>query len=256
VPFTTSGGMTILLDHSSLTGTGQLTNADGNIVQMQNGAAVTLTFANSGTLEVSGGNTIGFGFTTTPTSSIRIEGDNVGTAGGLTVPVFTNNGSILLTSASSLADAVLNVSAGPFFTNAGTITADAGVGGSRRIVGTVHNNGTINVGQNNATTLGISGGYSTTSTGILNMFLGGTAAGAFSVLQTNTSTTNPGTSDFANTTINVSYSGGFTAVSGNAFIILNFSNLSSVTGATFSLPGGNGLWTQTNSGTGYTITRN
>src|ERR1700733_8171101 len=109
---------------------------------------------------------------------------------------FSNEGSIALTSAKHGENdcggndgATLNVENGGTLTNAGTITAEAGIGGARQIGGNLTNDRRVSLGA--GTTLHVTGSYTEDSAGTLEAMIGG--ASAFGALSVNGSATLAGT---------------------------------------------------------------
>src|SRR5205085_2352955 len=133
--------------NATVSGTGTLTNATGEQLEIQ-GGTISAPFLNAGILHTSGATTISGSFTTTASSILRLSGSGA-TGSILNVSnSFTNNGQIELTSETINLGATMNVTTGTL-TNAaaGTITSlvGGGGGGLRTIGAQLDNQGTINI---------------------------------------------------------------------------------------------------------------
>ena len=229
-PLTTAGS-TFTLTNATVNGTGGLTNAGGQTLFMTS-TTINMPVANQGLLIAEGTSAITGALTTTAGAILRVEGNGFCCNTQLTVASgFTNNGAIELTSLNGAISATLAVTAGTLLNPAGsTITALAGTGGARTLAAQVDNQGTLDLFPSAAGTLTING--SLTSSGIINMELGGTTAGStYDVLNV---TSGPAT--ISGGTLNVTLINGFTPSNGQNFTILTSSAPRSGTFATANRP--------------------
>jgi hypothetical protein len=162
--------------------------------------------------------------------TIRVQGSGSG-SGSLTASAgFTNAGTIELTS-TNISLASLTVSAGTL-TNTGTISALAGAGGSRTlnatldnqglltgvgtVTGSVTNSGQVSPGNNGPGTFTVTGTFTQTATGALNIKIGGLSAGSQYDRLAVSGAAN------LNGTLNVSLINGFFPSLGDHFDILTY----------------------------------
>jgi len=220
---------------SLVNGPGTITNVAGQTMTLT-GSNITVTSAldNQGTLLVNGGSQVNGPLTTAAGSIIRVQPDGSTGFATLSVPNagFVNNGAIELTSLCNCTSQ-LAPNGGGTMTNAagGTITTLAGAGG-QRLTQNLDNQGTITVhpGPLGAGVLVVGGNFSTSGT--LNMELGGTTAGTgYSQVGVNGTATLGGT-------LNVTLVGGFTLASGNTFTIMTSGGATNGSFATANLPAG------------------
>jgi hypothetical protein len=153
----------------------------------------------AGTLGLDGGfgNSVAF----TNTGTVNANSGTFNFVGG-----YTQNGVNSLTSI-GLNDSIV----GNLTLNGGTLN------GNGKILGNVTNGAIVKPG-NSPGTITISGNYTQTAAGTLNIELDGTGAGQFGVLNIGGAATLGGT-------LNVTLSGGFVPVAGNAFKIMTFTDV-------------------------------
>jgi hypothetical protein len=133
----------ISVSGGTVNGTGTLTNAGPLTLA---GMTINTSLANQNLL-VSHGATIAAGaFTTTTTSTLRVEG-SVGASTLTFANGFTNNGTVEMTSVGAGYAATLNLTTGTLINETtGAINALPGVGGTRTIGAELDNRGSITVG--------------------------------------------------------------------------------------------------------------
>lgn len=172
--------ISLSLVDSRVTGTGSITNAAGRTLQLYR-TRLAVPLFNAGTLIATATDSLLAPLTTAPGSIIRIgQVDGAASLANLVVSAgFTNDGAIELTNNGPAGyDARLSLLTGTLVnSSSGTITTSAGTvgGGTRTIGGSVDNQGSITVAPGAAGLLAITGNL--TSNGVLNLELGGTAAG-------------------------------------------------------------------------------
>jgi hypothetical protein len=220
---------------AAINGPGTITNPVGQTLTIQ-GATFNTDLINQGTLVTDGASTVAAtnAFTASAGSMLRLRATGSTGNSTFTAAPFTNDGAIELTTTVSAYSATLNVSGTGLLTNAptGTITTLVGTGGPRTINAQVNNLGSITVhpGPSSSGILNIIG--SLTTSGTLNMELGGTVAGAGYSHVTVTGVASLGG------TLNFSLINAFAPTSGNVFDILTSSGTLSGTLALGAQPGG------------------
>jgi hypothetical protein len=217
-------------NNSTIAGPGAVIN-QGTLILRTSTIGATSALINQGTVVVSGSSAVTGPLTTAAGSTLRL-GETSGSATLTSAGSFTNNGLIELTSTGAAYAATLTVTAGTL-TNAsgGTITTLVGTGGTRRISAVVDNQGSITVhpGPSSSGILNIVG--SLTTSGTLNMELGGLVAGTgYSQVTVTGTATLGGTLNFSLVS--------FAPTLGNTFDILTSSGTLSGTLALGTQPGG------------------
>jgi hypothetical protein len=198
--FTVSGGL-LLIGNSTVNGAGSLIN---NATLQLSSGVINTPLVNQGTLLVRGDNGIGGPLTTTASSLIRVQADDIfSTFARLTVAQgFTNQGAIEITLAGGSNfgyDSRLDVTAGALVnTVSASIQSLVGIrGGNRQLNAALDNQGTLDVQQ----TLSISNSSRTftNATGAVNVVSGSllTNAGGSSVLGSASVLTGGGQIDLA-----------------------------------------------------------
>jgi hypothetical protein len=196
---TISGTLGVMTNRGTMTkqGTGTTTFSflefdNSGAVDVQAGALVLATGTNSSTISVSSGATLRFGDSYTLASASTVSGSGAVTVSGGT-----------LTMGGTITASTFTINSGATAQGAATINAD------------VTNNGTLIVGASGAAgRLTINGNFTQGSGGTLTMEIGGAAAGTgYDRLAISGAATLAGT-------LNVSYAGGFTPSSGQAFALL------------------------------------
>lgn len=227
-PFVNTTGLALSLDGSSISGNGSLTNVAGQTMTIKNNSTVNITFSNAGRLNAINNNTIATPYNNTATAVLSVYSDGATSTAQLNLgaTTTTNNGTIELTS--TVGPYGSTVATTGTLTNAGTISVLTGTGGGRSIT---------------------SGGFTNSSTGTISLGIGGTTAGT-----QYTQLTFNGAANFGGT-LNVAYLNGFTATTGNAFALLNYTPGGTLFNfSTINLPGGAAGWTPTVGAASYTIT--
>ena len=282
-----SSTLALILSGRTVTNSGSLTWNGTNALQLNSGAAWnnlsqstfqvhndatvtaavgTGTFANAGTFTKSGG-------TGTTTFTSLVAFNNTGSVniqtGTLSLAAGSNSGGILLssgatlnfagsytlTTGSAIGDSGAVVFSGGTTTVAGSITAStitiqsgAAITGAATLSGMVTNSGTIHVGGAGvAGTLTIMGNFTQTSTGVLNVEIGGTSAGSqFDQLVISGMATLGGT-------LNVTLLNGFVPATGNTFPVLTFSSSSGSFATTTGLTQAGIQFTPQSNSTNFTL---
>jgi len=226
-----------------------------------------LTFTGNGQFAWMGGGFIGAGLTFDKSFTVNVSGSGGKSwNGGNQTDAFINNGTLnwkggqpLSTGGSLTNNSTFNVQAnGNFFNGAlvnnGTLNTFAGIPSTDNsvvsLVGALTNNGTVNLGgAGTIGTLSIDGGqnaFTQTSTGVLNMDIGGTSAGQFDQLL-GISDPNTGTNLNLGGTLNVNLVNGYTPTNSDSFAVVyaqsdragingQFANLNGPFDAIYDLP--------------------
>jgi hypothetical protein len=183
---------------SSSTGTtsfgAAVTFTSSGTVDVQSGTLNLLAGTSSGSMSLSTGTTLDFsgGFTLTSSSSV------------------TGTGSIVFSGGTTYIGGSMTASSV-------TVSSGATISGSATIAAAVTNSGTIHIGGPEAAgTLAITGNFTQTSSGVLNMEIGGLTAGTQYDRLSITGTAALGG------TLNVTLISGFTPASGNAFQLITY----------------------------------
>ena len=228
-----------------------LTNNSAGLFNAQNNATIaassgTGSFVNAGTFRKSsstGTTSFGTAVTLTNTGTVDVQSGTLnllaGTSGGSmslsTGTTLDFSGGFTLTSASSITgwgsivfSGGTTQIGGSLTATSATISSGAAISGSATITAAVTNNGTIHVGGPGAAgTLTIAGNFTQSSTGVLNMEIGGLTAGSqYDRLAISGTATLGGT-------LNVTLINGFTPASGNSFQLITYMSRSG-TFATFT----------------------
>ncbi len=195
---------------------------------------------NSGVLEWTGGTvagTLGFGsaiqvhLNLTNPKAIAASStlNNAGNIYWINGPIYGSGGSVLN-----------NLTGGTFNVNQSSYSLDYSSPGNSFV-----NAGTLNIGSP-AGTLNISNAWSftQTTTGVMNIDIGGTANGAFDQVQA------PASAFTLGGTLNVNFTGGFVPAMGNSFAILNYA---SHTGTFASVNSGSILLSKLYNATNFTL---
>ena len=214
--------------NSTLNGSSTFTNAAGQTLTLTGISALNLPVDNQGTLVASGTSTISGALTTNAGSVLRV-GMVDGSSSQATLTVtsgFTNLGAIELTVVFA-AGYSARLTVGGTLTNAagGTITTLNGAagGGTRVIEAAVNNQGTITVGPGTAGRLEITG--SLTTTGTINLELGGTTADTqYDRIVVSGGVPGPGSVSLGGT-LNVILINAFTPAPTNTFAVISAASL-------------------------------
>jgi len=169
-----SGALTLAVSNSTVSGAGSLTNSAGSTLAMLN-SNITLPLTNEGVLTSDGNGSITGTLSAPVGSIIRVLPTGSTGFSNLSVAGFVNNGDIELTSSVSGYSSTLTVASGTLVNAVGaSISSLVGTLGSRSIVGSVDNQGSIivnhglawtanNVNVTNAGSINLVGGSLTVS---------------------------------------------------------------------------------------------
>ena len=141
-----TASMALTISSSNVGGTGSITNAALQTLNLNGNTSLNTTVSNNGTLVAGGTITLGNTFTNGAGATLQVQGNGAVGTSTLTINTpFTNNGAIQLTDVTSSYGAVLNVPNGTL-TNAstGTISALTGSNGPRTLNAQLDNQGTVN----------------------------------------------------------------------------------------------------------------
>lgn len=131
----------------SASGGGRLDVLAGGVVRLT-GATASLQVSNGGTVETRGASSISGALTNAAGATLLVGGNAAQGNATLSVPTFTNQGTIDLTQVDAGGVQTATLASTGTVTNAGTIRALPGTGtGSRTIAATLVNNGTVTVSQ-------------------------------------------------------------------------------------------------------------
>ena len=230
-PSFTNAPTSLGLSAVTVNGPGTLTNASLQTLTASS-STINAPLVNQGTLITQGTSTIAGSFTASAGSTLRAQGSPAG-FGNLTVSSgFTNNGLIEITEVSGAYGSQLTVSGTLVNAVGGTVRTLTGSGGSRTLVTSLDNDGTLSLTPGAAGTLTLTGSLS--GDGSIDMDIGGLTAGS-----QHDRLNMSGALTLGNTFLNVLLFGGFTPVVGNSFTIMTFA---SATGgfAVANLPSGFG----------------
>jgi hypothetical protein len=144
-PDFTHDTLTLSLVNSTVNGPGTLTNAAGRTLTVQS-TTLNAPLVNQGVFVARGNTVVAGGLTTTPASTIQVQGDAFCCAATLSVPGgFTNTGLLELTAINtSGTTAEVSVPSG-FLVNAasGTVASRVGAGGTRNLLAAINNQGNL-----------------------------------------------------------------------------------------------------------------
>ncbi len=198
--FGIAGGVGVI---NNLAGAVMNWSGDGDLGVLGGGAHA---INNAGTINRSGAGatSVSSGITFTTTGTVNVTAGTLDTAGAYTQTAGTTT-----------------LSTGTTLGAATGVNIDGGVlSGVGTISGNLTNKGTVRPGGTGAAgTLTVTGNYTQTATGVLNIELGGTGAGTFDVLAVG------GVANL-NGTLNVSLINGFNPANGNTFVVLTFASRS------------------------------